>query len=319
MKVLLISGFLGAGKTTFIKELIKHTDKQVAILENEVSPLNIDADNLQNKELNIWELTEGCICCSTGGDFATSVLTIANSVDPEYLIVEPSGVAMLSKIIQNIKQIEYEHISLLAPIVILDAANYHYYMSDYPAIAQDQLKNAHFVIISKINSGNLSELSNIESFIKDVNEEAITVKYDYKNADNAFWHKILNTNYDKSLIESKEEPENLDTMAFTETNIDNVYKLSVLLENIVRGQYGEIVRAKGSIYIDDYRLSFDLVSVKYSILITYKDALDEEILYSNIDRQNKLVFIGRHLNKKNLKEALSYKSNYKKIGLKMTQ
>ena len=318
MKVLLISGFLGAGKTTFIKELIKHTDKQVAILENEVSPLNIDADNLQNKELNIWELTEGCICCSTGGDFATSVLTIANSVDPEYLIVEPSGVAMLSKIIQNIKQIEYEHISLLAPIVILDAANYHYYMSDYPAIAQDQLKNAHFVIISKINSGNLSELSNIESFIKDVNEEAITVKYDYKNADNAFWHKILNTNYDKSLIESTEEPENLDTVAFTETNIDNVYKLSVLLENIVRGQYGEIVRAKGSIYIDDYRLSFDLVSAKYSILITYKDALDEEILYSNIDRQNKLVFIGRHLNKKSLKEALSYKSNYKKIGLKRT-
>ena len=318
MKVLLISGFLGAGKTTFIKELIKHTDKQVAILENEVSPLNIDSDNLQNKELNIWELTEGCICCSTGGDFATSVLTIANSVDPEYLIVEPSGVAMLSKIIQNIKQIEYEHISLLAPIVILDAANYHYYMSDYPAIAQDQLKNAHFVIISKINSGNLSELSNIESFIKDVNEEAITVKYDYKNADNAFWHKILNTNYDKSLIESKEEPENLDTVAFTETNIDNVYKLSVLLENIVRGQYGEIVRAKGSIYIDDYRLSFDLVSAKYSILITYKDALDEEILYSNIDRQNKLVFIGRHLNKKSLKEALSYKSNYKKIGLKRT-
>ena len=225
---------------------------------------------------------------------------------------------MLSKIIQNIKQIEYEHISLLAPIVILDAANYHYYMSDYHAIAQDQLKNAHFVIISKINSGNLSELSNIESFIKDVNEEAITVKYDYKNADNAFWHKILNTNYDKSLIESKEKPENLDTVAFTETNIDNVYKLSVLLENIVRGQYGEIVRAKGNIYIDDYRLSFDLVSAKYSILITYKDALDEEILYSNIDRQNKLVFIGRHLNKKSLKEALSYKSNYKKIGLKRT-
>ena len=61
MKVLLISGFLGAGKTTFIKELIKHTEKQVAILENEVSPLNIDADNQQSKELNIWELTEGCI------------------------------------------------------------------------------------------------------------------------------------------------------------------------------------------------------------------------------------------------------------------
>ena len=318
MKVLLISGFLGAGKTTFIKELIKHTDKQVAILENEVSSLNIDSDNLQNKELNIWELTEGCICCSTGGDFATSVLTIANSVNPDYLIVEPSGVAMLSNIIKNIKQIEYEQISLLAPIAILDADNYNYYMSDYPAIAKDQIKNARFVIISKINSSNQSELSNIESFIKDINEESEIVNYDYKNADAAFWNKILNTNYDGSLIESREEPENLDTMAFTETNIDNVYKLSFLLESIVRAQYGEIVRSKGSIYIDDYRLSFDLVSGKYSILITYKDALEEEILYNNIDRQNKLVFIGRNINKKSLKEALSYKSDYKKIGLKRT-
>ena len=318
MKVLLISGFLGAGKTTFIKELVKHTDKQVAILENEVSSLNIDADKLQNKELNIWELTEGCICCSTGGDFATSVLTIANSINPEYLIVEPSGVGMLSNIIKNIKQIEYEHIGLLAPVTILDADNYSYYMSDYPAITQDQLKNAHFVIISKINSSNKPELSGMESFIQGINKECEIINYDYKNADNTFWNKILNTNYDKSLTESRQEPENLDTIAFTGTNIDNVYKLSALLESVIRGKYGEVVRAKGSIYIDDYRLSFDLVSGKYSILITYKDALEEEALYSDIDRQDKLVFIGRNINKKNLKKALSYKSTYKKMGLKRT-
>ena len=59
-----------------------------------------------------------------------------------------------------------------------------------------------------------------------------------------------------------------------------------------------------------------MVSGKYSILITYKDALDEEIIYNDIDRQNKLVFIGRNISKKSLKEALSYKSDYKKIGLK---
>lgn len=316
MKVLLISGFLGAGKTTFIKELIKHTDKQVAILENEVSSLNIDAGNLQNKELNIWELTEGCICCSTGSDFATSVLTIANSVDPEYLIVEPSGVGMLSNIIKNIKQIEYEHINILAPLTILDADNYNYYMSEYPSIALDQVKNAHFVVVSKINSSNSHQLPHIRSFVKSINKDAEINDFDYKNADKAFWYGILNTGYDKRLIESKEEPESFDTLSFTETAIDNAYKLSALLEDIIRGQHGDIVRAKGSIYTDDHRLSFDLVSGRYSILITYKDALDIEALNSDSDRQTKLVFIGTNILKKSLKEALSYRSTYKKIGLK---
>ena len=91
----------------------------------------------------------------------------------------------------------------------------------------------------------------------------------------------------KRLIESKEEPESFDTLSFTETAIDNAYKLSALLEDIIRGQHGDIVRAKGSIYTDDHRLSFDLVSGRYSILITYKDALDIEALNSDsTDRLN---------------------------------
>ena len=77
----------------------------------------MDGDLLeQTKDLNIWELTEGCICCSMQNDFATSIQTIANTVDPEYLIVEPTGVGMLSKIIENIQKIEYERITLLEPL-----------------------------------------------------------------------------------------------------------------------------------------------------------------------------------------------------------
>ena len=123
MKILIISGFLGAGKTTFIKEMVKRCKGEFAILENEYSSLDIDSakltDNADKSKINIWEMTEGCICCSTKGDFATSVLTIANALDPEYLVVEPSGVGMLGNVIDNIKQIEYERIGLLAPITIV--------------------------------------------------------------------------------------------------------------------------------------------------------------------------------------------------------
>ena len=117
MKILVVSGFLGAGKTTFIRTLAERTKKDFAVMENEYGAVNVDGDLLeQTKDLNIWELTEGCICCSMQNDFATSIQTIANTVDPEYLIVEPTGVGMLSKIIENIQKIEYERITLLEPL-----------------------------------------------------------------------------------------------------------------------------------------------------------------------------------------------------------
>ena len=123
MKVLVISGFLGAGKTTFIQELLRRVHRDFAIMENEVGALGVDGELLQNTDkaepVKIVELTEGCICCTRQADFASSVLTIANTVDPEVLIVEPTGVGELSKIIANIKKIEYENIELLAPLNIL--------------------------------------------------------------------------------------------------------------------------------------------------------------------------------------------------------
>lgn len=91
----------------------------------------------QTGSLNIWELTEGYICCSMQTDFATSILTIANTVDPEYLIVEPTGVEMLSKIIENIQKIEYERITLLEPITILDGTMYERCMEEFSEICKD--------------------------------------------------------------------------------------------------------------------------------------------------------------------------------------
>lgn len=318
MKILLISGFLGAGKTTFIKELVKHTDKLVAILENEISGINIDASTLRDGEVNIWEMTEGCICCSTGGDFATSVLTIANSINPEYLIVEPTGVGMLSKIIKNVQQIEYEHISLLAPLSIVDADNYENYLSEYPAIASDQISNARHIVISKLSGKDAFILGRIEAVIRHYNPEAVIISGDYRNLGDDFWNVLLSTRYDGTIIEQEKEPEDLETLAVKDAYIDNVYSLYSLLEDILRYRYGEIIRAKGTVYIEDMRLSFDLVASRYSILISYKDELDKEALY-NKDvalKQSNMVFIGRYVDRKPLIDRLRHKSGYRKISLR---
>lgn len=140
MKVLIVSGFLGAGKTTFIREMSRKTSLDFVVMENEYGEVGIDADLLDNdRQMDIWELTEGCICCSMKSDFASSVLTIANTLDPEYLIVEPTGVGVLSNVIRNLQQIQYQRITLLSPVTILDARNFNDSLREYRELMEDQI------------------------------------------------------------------------------------------------------------------------------------------------------------------------------------
>ena len=112
MKIIIVSGFLGSGKTTFIEKLSKKLD-DVVILENDYAKANVDKDLLKNTGKEILSLEEGCICCSKQKDFATTVMSIENTINPEYLIIEPTGLGYLSKIIDNISPIEYEKIKIL--------------------------------------------------------------------------------------------------------------------------------------------------------------------------------------------------------------
>jgi len=105
MKILLVSGFLGAGKTTFIKEMAKNINLEFVVLENEYADIGVDKDFLNEKNLDVWEMSEGCICCSMKGDFKSSIKRIYSEINPEYLLIEPTGLGMLSSIIENIKEL----------------------------------------------------------------------------------------------------------------------------------------------------------------------------------------------------------------------
>ena len=173
MKILIVSGFLGAGKTTFIKRLARNVDQRFAILENEYGAAGIDGarlgQNRQGTQKNVWEMTEQCICCIGKKDFAASVLTIANVVDPEYLIVEPTGVGSLARIIENLRQIEYERIQLLSPVTIVDVYSYRRYMAEYPELYQDQIRSADTIIVSKTEACQAEEKQRIQEFLQEIN------------------------------------------------------------------------------------------------------------------------------------------------------
>lgn len=295
MKVLVVSGFLGAGKTTFIKELASRTGKKFVILENEYGALGIDGDLLKEAGMgsdNIWEMSSGCICCSKKGDFAASILTIANTINPEYLIIEPTGVGMLSNVISHIKKVEYERIQILSPITIVDGESIHRYRQEFGEIYDDQIRSSGQVLISKMEkSGYEQRLSTVEQ-IKAINPDASIVSEHYTSMPKSWWDNILLKLLDGNFLikETDEISTNFDSIILENVSMFNPSEFVYLLEDIIRGFYGNIIRSKGAFMIGSIGLKFDLVDNKYSILSC--DTIDK----------SSLVFIGKDINKKKLEK-----------------
>ena len=303
MKVLIISGFLGAGKTTFIKEMIEKTKKQFAIMENEYGEVGIDGKLLEDvntdKQINIYELTEGCICCSIKADFSNSVLTIANAIDPQYLIVEPTGVGKLSAIIENIKKITYEKIQLLKPITIVDVNNIQNNIKKYPDIYINQIENSSNIILSKCEGKSQEELEQIKQELLKISKDAKIQTTHYKNFDKSYFNDILSDYLIKpSTIENNDYNEtSLDNIGIQDIYLDNENKLIPFLNGIVSGVFGDIVRAKGYLKCGKSYLKFDVVSDRY-----YIEGIE------SID-DSRAVFIGKNIKVKWIMDYLVKKES----------
>ena len=307
MKILIISGFLGAGKTTFIKELAKRTKKEIAIFENEYGTSGVDGDILKEAtKVNIWELTEGCICCSVKGDFAASVLTIANTVNPEYLVIEPTGVAMLSNLITNLKQIEYEHIKLMAPIVIVDALSLERYKNEFPEIYKDQIEFADTVIFSKSENLSDNEKEKLGIEVKSINNSCNIVSDHYSTQPDSWWDSLLLKYLDGTVdIPIKDETAEMpDSFSLNNISVRSVEKFIIFLENLIRGLYGNVFRAKGSFSIRGLNLRFDVADKRYLVELDTDEISD------------KVVFIGNDIKKQKIREVFFENSDFVKIGVK---
>ncbi|TKZ34323.1 GTP-binding protein [Brachyspira catarrhinii] len=312
MKILIVSGFLGAGKTTLIKEMANKTRRDFVILENEYGDVDIDSNILKDEGMNIWELTEGCVCCSMKQDFATSILTIANTLDPEYLIVEPTGVAKLGNIINNIRQIEYERIILLKPITVIDGNAFDSFISSYDNIYIDQLVNTSKIIISKMESKDIEEneelIKKIENLLIKNNvslSEIEILKEHYTKKNKEWWENILKSFLDEKYSVKEKESENTeempDSISMKGCEIENENQFVILLEDTIRGRFGDIARAKGFIKCGKSYFRFDVAGERYAITgATENDELE-------------IVFIGKNLNRKLLREIFQpvYRENIK--------
>ena len=297
MKILVVSGFLGAGKTTFIQELVRRTGRDFAIYENEYGQADIDARRLrQDSDLKVWESTENCICCSGKQDFATSVLTISNTIDPEYLIVEPTGVAKLQSILDNVNQVAWERISLLAPVTVVDAVSWQNQRTDFPEIFDNQLSAAASVVISKLAPGSEDAAEPIKQLAAEMNPQAeVIAESSYADIPDEWWNGLLTRALDGSVLKDpaseKDEEPDLETMALTHAELPSPTHLIWLLDAASAGVFGKLARAKGTLPCGNQWIKFDLVERAWAI--TGDDPQDE----------SRCVFIGRDLLRHGLREV----------------
>ena len=292
MKILLVSGFLGAGKTTFIKELAKNINLEFVVLENEYADIGVDKDFLDEKNLNVWEMSEGCICCSMKGDFKSSIKRIYSEINPEYLAVEPTGVGMLSSIIENIRDINNNDIEILSPITLIDITSFSEYLETFNSFFTDNLKNTEKVILTKLENSNYFEIENIKNEILKINNNLEIMTDDYRNFQKEWFGEILNKSIDNKIIDknfSLKTHINLRTFSKENVNLKTMDELGLLLNRLVNGDFGKIYRAKGIVKIDGYWGKFNLV---------YKNFEMEPISDA---KTTKIVIIGNNLDIENLK------------------
>ena len=292
MKILLVSGFLGAGKTTFIKELAKNINLEFVVLENEYAGIGVDKDFLDEKNLNVWEMSEGCICCSMKGDFKSSIKRIYSEINPEYLVVEPTGVGMLSSIIENIREINNNDIETLSPITLIDITSFSEYLETFNNFFTDNLKNTGKVILTKLENSNYFEIENIKNEILKINNNLEIITDDYRNFQKEWFGEILNKSIDNKIIDknfSLKTHINLRTFSKENVNLKTMDELGLLLNRLVHGDFGKIYRAKGIVKIDGYWGKFNLV---------YKNFEMEPITDA---KGTKIVIIGNNLDIENLK------------------
>ncbi len=180
-KIDIISGFLGAGKTTLIKKLIKegYEKQKIVIIENEFGQIGIDGGFLKESGINITEMNSGCICCSLVGDFSEALVKVIDEFKPDRVIIEPSGVGKLSDVITAVNNADCKDTVLNAFVAVVDAKKCKLYHKNFGEFFNNQIENAKTIILSHTKDIPKQKLDNTINIIKELNSGAVVVTTDW--------------------------------------------------------------------------------------------------------------------------------------------
>jgi len=267
VKVDIYSGFLGAGKTYLIKKLIKDSvyDKDIAIIENEFGEVSIDGAILRDSNIEVKEINSGCICCQVTGDFKEGILEVLEKFNPSKIIIEPSGVAKLTDIIDILKEKDMsQKLKVDNIITVVDPTKFYSYKENFKYFYEDQIKNANKIVLSRTQKIDSKLCNEIKSEIQKMNPKGKVIIKPWDQLSNS---EIIDNNKEDSIIkkglkgslslrkenqEKKLAGEIFETYAIYPKNKVSKNELISKFKFISStNTYGDVLRAKGIINFND--------------------------------------------------------------------
>ena len=176
-KIDIYSGFLGAGKTTLIKKMIKEAyhGQKLVLIENEFGEIGIDGGFLQEAGINITEMNSGCICCSLVGDFGRAVKKVISEYHPDRILIEPSGVGKLSDVIGAVRKVTTDDVTLGNFVTVADTTKCKMYMKNFGEFYNNQIETANTIILSRTQNVDEKKLDECVKLLRDHNPNAVLV------------------------------------------------------------------------------------------------------------------------------------------------
>ncbi len=177
-KVDIISGFLGAGKTTFIKELVSrvYAGEKLVLIENEFGEIGIDGGFLKDAGIEITEMNSGCICCTLVGDFSEALQKVLDQYHPDRVIIEPSGVGKLSDIVKAIEEVKKDaDIEIDGRITVVDGKKTKMYLKNFGEFFEDQVQNASTIVVSRTQLMDDAKLEETIGLLREQNDKAAII------------------------------------------------------------------------------------------------------------------------------------------------
>ena len=202
-KIDIVSGFLGAGKTTLVKKLIKEAlqDTQVVLIENEFGEIGIDGGFLKDAGIEIKEMNSGCICCSLVGDFGASLKEVLTTYKPDRVLIEPSGVGKLSDVVRAVENVAADlEVKVNSAVAVVDASKCKMYIKNFGEFFVNQIEHAGTIILSRTGNISQEKLQAAVELIRQHNEKATIITTPWEELEG------------KAILETIEGVDNLDDM-----------------------------------------------------------------------------------------------------------
>lgn len=275
-KIDVVSGFLGAGKTTLIKKLLKEAldGSKTVLIENEFGEIGIDGGFLKEAGIEIKEMNSGCICCSLVGDFGTSLKEVISTYAPERILIEPSGVGKLSDVLKAVENVAGDlDVEINSAVAVVDASKCKMYMKNFGEFFSNQIEYAGTIILSRTDKVDQAKLNACVEMIREHNDKATIITTPLDQLDG---REVLKTiegadkleDMMKEMLEHIHDDHDEDECCdhehhhhhadevFTSWGIEtpNTYSaedIEKILTALDSGEYGAILRAKGMVPAPD--------------------------------------------------------------------